>query len=131
MKQKNRIRIFPIALLGFLIMVASSCKKETNLIDYASIIEGTYSGTLTIPGTGTVSCSTKINKSSEKVVNLEITIGVTNVPFNGVDVSFGNNAYNLTYVDSSGSFVGKVNGNTLTWTLTAGSVIETFSGTKL
>jgi hypothetical protein len=64
-------------------------------------------------------------------------VGSNNIPLDGINVSIterdsisGGDIYNLKYTDSSGSLIGKVEGNRLTWTLTAGSLVETFSGTK-
>jgi hypothetical protein len=129
MKQKNRICIY--LLIGFLLVLATNCKKDKTLPDYASKIAGTYNGTVTVIGTGTAAGSSTLTKSSEQVVDLEIIIGSSNIPLDGIDISSdGDDIYNLKYTDSSGSFIGKVEGNKLTWTLTAGSVVDTFTGSK-
>lgn len=126
---KNNKIINPLIVIGFLLLLATGCKKDQ--VDYASQITGTYNGTVTIVGTGTVSGSSTLNKSSEEVVNLIITINSKDTPLNGISVSSaGNNVYNLSYTDASGTFSGQVNGNSLTWTLSAGSAIDTFTGTK-
>ena len=131
MKQKNRIWIYPLIVMGFLLMLTASCEKDKNLPDYASEIVGTYNGIVTAVGTGTVSGSSTLTKSSEQVVDLEIKIGSNSIPLDGIDVSSPeDDIYNLKYTDSSGSFTGKVEANKLTWTITAGSVTQTFSGTR-
>ena len=124
----SSIRILPILLIGSLLIMVTGCKKDSQ--DYASQITGTYHGTTTIVGTGTVSCTSTLSKNSNTSVNLTITIGSTNIPLNGISVSKSGSAYGLSYTDSSGSFNGTVNGNNLTWTMTAGGTTETFSGTK-
>ena len=132
MKHGNRFWIYPLVVMGFLLMLTSSCEKDENLPDYASEIAGTYDGTVTLVGTGTVSASSTFTRSSNTKVDLIVTIGSNNISLDGIDItSSGGNIYNLSYSDSSGSFQGKVEGNVLTWTLTAGSIVETFSGTKL
>jgi hypothetical protein len=133
MKQEiTRIRLGTLILLSFLMMfIASGCQKDKNLPDYASQIAGTYSGTVTVVGTGTVSCTSTLTKSSNQKVDLKITIGSNSTSLTGIKVSnSAGDVYNLTLTDSSGSFTGTVNGNTLTWDMTAGSIHETFSGSR-
>lgn len=123
--------INPLLALSLTLILATGCKKDKDA-DLAGRIAGTYSGTATLLGISTVPCTTTINKSTENVVNLVITIETINIPFNGISVSSGgNNVYNLSYSDSSGTFEGQINGVTLTWTLTAGGITETFTGTKI
>jgi hypothetical protein len=131
MKHKNRILIFPSIIMGFLLMLATSCEDDKNLPDYASEIVGAYYGTVNIVGTGTVSGSSILTKRSEQVIDLEVKIGLESTSLNRIDVSMsGGDIYNLKKTDSSGSFTGKVEGNLLTWTLTDGSTTIIFSGTK-
>jgi hypothetical protein len=130
MKKEKRICIYPLIIMGILLMLAISCKKDENNTDYASKIIGTYNGTITLVGTGSVSGSSTLTRSSDKVVDLEIIISSTSIPLPGITVSSSGSIYNLNYGVSGSSFTGKVDGNTLTWTLTAGSITETFTGTK-
>jgi hypothetical protein len=130
MKQRNRIWIYPsMIIMGFLLLLATSCEKDSSSPDYASAIAGTYYGTVTVVGSGSVSGSSKLTRSSDKVVNLVITIGSSSIPLNGIAVSKSGSNYYLNYTDASGSFSGTVSGNSLTWTLTDGSDTITFSGT--
>ncbi len=131
MKQNNRIWIYTLLAAGLFILLAISCEKDENLSDYASIIAGTYNGTVTVEDIGTVACTSILTKSSDQEVDLEITIGSNSIPLKGIDVSSsGGDIYDLKYTDRSGSFTGKVEGNNLTWTLAAMDIVETFSGTK-
>jgi hypothetical protein len=132
MKQKNKIWFYPLIVFGFLLILSTGCSKDDNLPGLAGAIAGTYNGTISVNGSGTVSCSSILTRSSQTKVDLTIIIGATNIPLDGINVSSsGSNIYNLSYSDSSGSFTGKVEGNLLTWTLSDGSTSETFSGTKL
>jgi len=115
--------------LGILLSLNSGCNKDEQ--DYASQIIGTYNGSITVVGTGTVPCSTTVNKNTGSTVDLVITIGSSGTPLNSINVSSsGNSSYSLSYTDSSGSFSGTVSGNKLSWTLEAGGITETFVGTR-
>lgn len=118
--------------MGFLLMLAASCvTDDENLPDYASKIVGTYNGTVKVTGIQTVPGSSTLTKSSEKEVDLEIIIGSSSIPLDGIDVSSsGGDIYNLRLTDSSGSLTGKVEGNRLTYTLTDGNDTVIFDGTK-
>jgi len=123
--------ILSLSLAVMLVTFSVSCTKDDNSPDLGSKIAGTYIGTLTMVGTGTVSCSSQLTRSSNTKVNLVIYIGTSNVPLNGIEVSSSStDVYSLSYIDSSGSFTGKVDGKTFTWTLSAGGVTQTFSGVK-
>ena len=130
MKLKKGILINSLILAGFLLLLTTSCKKDETKADLASKITGTYVGTLVMTGTGTVPSSSVLSKNTETLVDILIVIGTSNIPLNGIEVSSSGNTYNLSYTDSSGSFTGKVVGNTLTWTLTSNGDNVTFSGTK-
>jgi len=117
--------------MGFLLLLATGCEKDSSSPDYASKVAGTYDGTLTVVGTGSLSGSSILTKSSDKVVNLEIIIGSSSIYLNGIDVSKpGSSIYYLNLTDATGSFTGTVNGNSFTWTLTDGDDVITFSGTR-
>ena len=87
--------------MGFLLMFITSCEKDENLPDYASEIIGTYNGTVTVVGTGTVAGTSILTKSSEQVVDLEILISSVSIPLNGIKVSSsGADTYDLNYTDT-------------------------------
>lgn len=131
MKQRRNIWIYPIIVLGFLLMSTSSCEDDESISDYASSVTGTYIGTVNMVGTGSSPCTSLLTKGSGELVNLQIEIGSENIPpLNGIKVSSSGGNYNLLYTDSEGSFTGKVEGNKLTWTLTDGSETFIYSGTK-
>lgn len=124
---KNLKVMYVVVLLSLVI----SCEKDEGIKDYASMVVGTYAGTVSYNGGNTVAASSSLSKVTEKTANLIITIGSTTIPLNGIVVaSSTNNAYSLSYVDSSGSFTGAVNGNKLDWTLSAGTDVIVFSGIK-
>ena len=132
MKQQKTVwNYYPLIAMVFLLMFASSCENDENLPDYASKIAGDYTGTVFVIGSGSAPCCTTVSKSSGQEVDLKIKIGSNNTPLDGIKVSSaGGDVYNLKYTDSSGSFTGSVDGNLLTYTLTAGSDKVTFSGIK-
>jgi hypothetical protein len=122
--------LFLITLASFFLTGCPGDEKE-GLIDYASMVTGTYSGLVSYNGGASVAATSSLNKSTEKTVNLVITIGTTTIPLNGIVVSLStNNAYSLSYVDSSGTLTGTVNGNKLDWILNAGTDVVVFSGIK-
>jgi hypothetical protein len=131
MTQLRKNLILPLSLAVLLVTFSVSCTKDDNSPDLGTKIAGTYVGTLTMVGTGTVPCSSQLTRSSNTKVKLVIVIGTSNIPLDGIEVSTNSTGiYSLSYIDSSGSFNGKVDGNTFTWTLSAGGVTQTFSGTK-
>ena len=119
--------------MGFLLVFATGCGSNGDDPDpdFASKVAGTYSGSVTVQGVGTVPGTSKLIRSSDKVVDLEITINSNVIPLDGITVSHsGGNVYNLNLADASGSLTGKVEGNTLTYTIMGGGDTVTFSGTK-
>ena len=131
MNKKNLIRKIPILISVILLLFITACTKDKTDPDYAGTIAGTYTGSVTVVGTGTVPGKSTLTRVNNTKVDLIIEIGTDDIPLNGIRVSNDDDdVYELEYTDASGSFDGKVNGNTLTWTLIAGSITETFSGTK-
>ncbi len=130
MKQNNRIWIYTSLVAGLVLFLLNSCEEGENLPDYASNITGTYTGNV-IVGVTIAPASSTLTKDSEQVVDLEISIGLNSIPLKNIKIiNFENGIYNLQYSDRSGSFTGEVEGNKFTWTLKAGDILETFSGTK-
>jgi len=114
-----------------MLAILSACEKDDSGPDLSSSVTGTYSGTVTVVGTGSAACVCVISKSSDTKVTMKITVSTTTATLPGISVSSsGTDSYDLSYTDSSGTFEGSVNGNTLTWTLTGGGYVETFSGTR-
>lgn len=131
MKLQIRTRLNLLIIIGLLSLGLTGCVKNNTNPDFASIIAGTYTGTITATGVGTVSASSVITKVNDTSVNLTVTINSTSVPLAGITVGHsGANIYSLTYSDSSGSLTGTVAGNTLNWTLTSGSDTDVFLGTR-
>jgi hypothetical protein len=131
MKTKIKTWISLLLLLGFLTTVLISCTKKEDTPDYATAIAGTYTGTLTVVGTGSATASSTLSKSTETLVDLLVSIGARYTTLSGINVSNpSSNNYTLSYTDASGSFTGKVQGNILTWTITDGTSVDTFTGTK-
>jgi hypothetical protein len=124
---KNQETFSFTLLPGIIAFAFLSCEKESDL---AKEVSGTYSGTVTIVGTGSAPATSKLTRSSDERVNLVVTIYANNIPLNGIKVSTSGNNYVLSYTDSSGSLSGTVTGNRLDWTMTAGGMTETFTGTR-
>jgi len=124
----KKLKIFSLLLL---ISIVSGCSKDDSDEDYASVISGLYTGTVTYTGVGTVPGSCELTRSSNTKVDLVITIQTNTIPFDGITVSSSSGGkYNLSYTDPSGSLTGTVDGSKLDWTLTAGSYEIIFTGTK-
>jgi len=124
-----KIKVFT----AFVMMLAifSACEKDDSGPDLATAVTGTYAGTITVVGTGSAAGTCVISKSSDTKVNMKITISTTTATLPGISVSSaGTDSWDLSLTDSSGTFEGSVNGNTLTWTMTGGGYVETFSGTR-
>ena len=100
--------------------------------ELAAIIMGNYTGTWVVPGLGQVSGTCNVVKVSSTKVNIIGTAGGQSLPtIPGVMLSDGGNGkINLTYSDASGTLTGVVVNNSITLTLKAGTITETFSGTK-
>jgi len=130
MTPKVRTWIYPLLLLGFLITVTVGCKKDETNPDFAKAVSGTYTGTVTMAGVGSVAAVCTIAKATETTVNMTVVIGGSSVPLPGITVTGSSGSYNLSYSDSSGSFTGTVVGKTLNWTLTADSDVAVFTGTR-
>ena len=118
-------------VMGFLLMLTMGCDIDENLPDFASEIEGTYYGTITVVGTGSVPGSSILTKRSNQKVDLEIKIGGESVSLKRIELSSSEDGiYDLEYSDYSGEFTGEVEGDKLTWTMTADDITETFSGSR-
>lgn len=114
-----------------MLAAVAACEKDDSGPDLSSSVTGTYSGTVTVVGTGSAACVCVISRSSDTKVSMKITVSTTTATLPGISVSSsGTDSYDLSLTDASGTFDGSVNGDLLTWTLTGGGYVETFSGTR-
>ena len=111
-------------------IAAISCNGDDPQADYAGIIAGTYTGTVTTES-GTTSGTTIITKSSETRVDMDITAGSHSLNIPGIKVSTADDkVYTLSFSIAGNSLAGEVEGNSLTYTLSSGSLDGTFTGTR-
>jgi uncharacterized Zn-binding protein involved in type VI secretion len=119
-----------LLLLTCLALVFASCKKTEPEPDWASIIEGTYTGTVTT-GSTTVSGTTSLVRYTSTKADMYIAAGSHTLNINGVRItSSGNDIYYLTYSLAGNTLAGNVNGDLLTYTLTSGTLNGTFTGSR-
>jgi hypothetical protein len=117
------------------VMIAfTSCKKDdsssTPAPDAATAVAGSYKGKLNAMGVA-IDATTVLTKVTETTATLSITMVGQTQPYGTVKItSGGTNTYNLTMDASAIPFTGKIEGNKLTWSMTADSMTQTFSGTK-
>ena len=108
----------------------TSCGGDNSQQDYASLITGTYIGTVT-SGSGTTAGSSELVKRSETKVDMDIIAGSHTLSIPGIRVTrVGYNIYDLSCTISGNSLDGKVEGNKLTYTLSSGALNGTFTGTR-
>jgi hypothetical protein len=119
-----------LILLTVVSMALTSCKGDDPQTDYASIIAGTYTGTVTTD-TGVIAGITTITKKSETKVDMAITAGSHSLNIPGIRVvSTEDNVYTLSFSVAGNSLAGEVEGNNLTYTLSSGALDGTFTGTR-
>jgi hypothetical protein len=120
-------------LFYFLALVSAaltSCRREEPQPDYAKSIAGAYIGTVTT-ASGATSSSSALTRRSETKVDMAIIAGSHSLNIYGVTVSsVKDNIYDLSYTIAGNSLDGKVEGNTLTYTLSSGTLNGTFTGTR-
>lgn len=119
-----------LIILTFVLSTLTSCDRDDPQADYASIIAGTYTGTVTTE-TGSVAGITTITKRSETRVDMDITAGSHSLTIPGIQVSsVEDNVYTLSFTITGNSLAGEVEGNILTYTLASGVLTGTFAGTR-
>jgi hypothetical protein len=124
-------QLLSIALL--VLLICNSCKKDDDSsADVTQNTLGIYSGTWVVVGTGQTSGTVDVQKASNSTVNLIMTAGGTSLPtIPKVKLSDqGNGIMKLTYSDPSGTLNGTVGNNSISLTLVAGSITETFNGSR-
>ena len=113
-----------------IILTFISCNGNDPQPDYASIIAGTYTGTVTTES-GATAGVTIITKRSEARVDMDITAGSHSLNIPGIRVSSTtDNFYTLSFSVAGNSLAGEVEGNNLTYTLSSGTLDGTFIGTR-
>jgi len=129
MKQKL---IFSLAIS--ILMICWGCEKNSDdsSADLAANSTGVYTGIWAIPGTGQVAGTCQVVKVSGASVNLVMTAGGQSIPtLPGVKLSdSGSGKINISYSDSGGTLNGTIENKSLSFTIKAGTITETFSGTK-
>ena len=119
-----------LLILAFVLSTLTSCDRDDPQADYAGIIAGTYTGTVTT-GTGSVAGITTITKRSETRVDMDITAGSHNLTIPGIKVSsVEDDVYTLSFDITGKSLAGEVEGFNLTYALTSGTLDGTFTGTR-
>lgn len=129
MKQQQ---ILAVAIL--ILMFCFGCEKDSDSpsIDLAISATGLYTGTWVVVGTGQATGTCKVVKVTATTVNLEMTAGVQTIPtLPGVILSDGGSGkINFSYTDAGGTLNGTIENKTISFTLKAGNITETFTGTK-
>ena len=119
-----------LIILAFVLSTLTSCDRDDPQADYAGIIAGTYTGTVTTE-TGSVAGITTITKRSETRVDMDITAGSHSLTIPGIQVSsVEDNVYTLSFTITGNSLAGEVEGNILTYTLASRVLTGTFAGTR-
>ena len=128
---KNK-QILTIAIIISLISFSCEKDKENSSVDLATNAEGLYSGTFVVVGSGQVSGTCQVSRISNTTVNIKIRAGGQISPASpAINLSDGGSGkIILTYSDSEGTINGTIVNKTLSLTIKAGTVTETFSGTK-
>ena len=119
-------------LIAILLMIVTGCKKSSESPDYASNSTGVYTGIWVVPSIGQIEGTCEIIKVTTTTVNVKMTAGSQPTPtVPGAKLSDGGSGtVNIKYTDSSGTLNGTIKDKTINLTLTAGSITETFTGTR-
>jgi len=118
-------------LTAVLMLICFGCSNDDDSVDLASGVEGFYSGSWRVSGYNRSGTCEVIRVSDTKVtLEMEILgVGIPEMP----DVKLsdgGNGTINLKYTDSSGNLDGKIQGESITISITDGSTSLSFSGTR-
>lgn len=122
--------VIKVLSLTCFILAFASCDKNGSGTDYAAIIEGTYTGTVTT-GTSAVPGTTEIVRFTDTKVDMHIAAGTHTLNIYGIRItSSGNDVYYLSYSIAGNTLDGNVEGNLLTYTLSSGTLDGTFTGLR-
>jgi len=117
-------------LLVCIAMAFTFCKRSEPQPDYASIIEGTYTGTVTT-GSVSVAGTSELARFTDTKVDMHITAGTHTLDIYGIMITTsGNDLYYLSYSVAGNTLAGTVQGNLLTYTLSSGTLNGTFTGSR-
>ena len=117
-------------LLVCIAMAFTFCKRSEPQPDYASIIEGTYTGTVTT-GSVSVAGTSELARFTDTKVDMHITAGTHTLDIYGILITTsGNDLYYLSYSVAGNTLAGTVQGNLLTYTLSSGTLNGTFTGSR-
>lgn len=123
-----------LAAVIIISLICFGCEKDKGDTspDISVIAEGLYSGTFVVVGSGQVSGTCQVSRISNTTVNIKIRAGGQISPASpAINLSDGGSGkIILTYSDSEGTINGTIVNKTLSLTIKAGTVTETFSGTK-
>jgi hypothetical protein len=125
-------RILAIAIIISIISFGCEKDSESPSVDFANTASGLYTGTWIVVGTGQASGTCKVVKVTATSVNLEMTAGGQAIPtLPGVTLSDGGSGkIKFSYTDAGGTLNGAIENKTISFTLKAGNITETFEGTK-
>lgn len=117
-------------LLTFVATAFTSCGSDDPQDDYARIISGIYTGTVTT-GSVTVPGTTELVRFTDTKSDMHITAGSRTLDIYGIKISnSGDDIYYLSYSIAGNTLDGYVEGNQLTYTLASGTLDGTFTGTR-
>ena len=127
-RMKRAVRL-PL-LLVCIAMAFTFCKRSEPQPDYAGIIEGTYTGTVTT-GSVSVAGTSELTRFTDTKVDMHIAAGTHTLDIYGILITTsGNDLYYLSYSIAGNTLAGTVQGNLLTYTLSSGTLNGTFTGSR-
>ena len=122
-----------LILTAIMLMFCFGCKKdfETIVAGIADNAVGVYSGGWSINSMN-ASGTYEVVKVSGTTVNLKMTAAGQALPVipNVALSDLGNGKIKLSYSDPSGTLNGTIQNNSISFTLIAGTITETFTGNK-
>lgn len=118
-------KVVSILFLAVGALYLSSCAKPSESA------KGYYSGTFTFNGSsGGTATTDVVVVDATKVQTIFSFNGGPSSSLSSVTVAQDGSNYSLSFSDASGTFTGTVSGNNLTWSLSSGGDVSTFTGSK-